>query len=372
MPTHLFNPCNPHDDQVVGWLDQRSGKPCGNCVNVPRAWEIIGVGKSNPGTGSGAGSGTFSITDKTGDGTTDGVSLLSDSFVTVLVAWTPTANAWWQFLSVPIPPKARIAAATLTLTLNAAPQSALDQYFKLTGSPSSSQAEPTAAGWYGLARTASQVTGFVPGTSVTNQAITFDMTAIVQEIVSGSWAANGSLMFFMDGQAPPGGGGGSGVAWKALDSNADLPLTSTSLAVSWISVDPNSYVNCFMGKHVLTRDQVAFANNGGLGCAWGCSIDLTPIGAPHTPGGINLSYTSVTGDGGGDQWFINLDGLPAIGASPPDVAWYKLNAFAFSPIDNRPLRCLTQNTFYREDLLGSGGFPAPGLPDTLLIQPFWP
>jgi hypothetical protein len=371
MPIHVFNPSMPHDDPCVGGLGQVSGQVCGTCRSgIARAWKVTGVGKPNR-TGGSSGSGTFFITDYRGDGYTDGVSALSDSAVTVLVSYAPTASAWFQFPNVPIPKNATVTTATLTLHLQA-PSFGGAQYYTLTGSPSSSQPEPTAAGWYGLPRTTSNLSGSVNTSGLpAGTPFTFDVTAILQEIVTGSWAANGSVLLFMDGVIGGGGGGGGGVAWKALDSNADLPFTQTSLSVSWTTVNADLYIAQFMGDHVLQRSIDDFEDDPFQTCLWNTSIDLSAIGAPFTPGSIKLEWTSVTGDGGGDQWFLILTGLPAIGASPADVAFYKLNAFALGT-DQRPFRCLSQNTFWREDLLGSGNFPVPGLPDSLLVQPFWP
>ena len=367
MPTHLFNPCAPHDDAVNAGVSAQ-GQPCGLCVNVPRAWQVtVGTAPGIPADSSG--SATLFLTDFHQDGDTDGVSQLTDSSITALVAYLPTANSWWQFLNAPIPKAAKITAATLTLTLIGKNSNSADTPYKLTGSPSSSQAEPTAAGWYGLARTTTQVTGIIPFSSTIGTAFTFDVTQIVQEIVRGSWTVNGSLMFFMDGEAPTGGGGGTGVAWHALDSNASLPFTDTSLSVSW-AIDESDYAALFAGTHVLIRDVDAFEDNAATQCQWSCPIDLSSISSPGMEGSIQIIYTSVVGDGGGAQWFLIFAGLPAIGASPADVTVYKLNAFAFSPIDNRPFRCLTQNTFWREDLLGGGNMPPT--PDSVLLQPFWP
>lgn len=365
----------PHDDPCVGFLDQRSGQVCGTCRSgIARAWKVTGAGKPTTGGGGGSGSGTFRITDYRGDGYAEQTGgTVFDSTPDMIVGNagegpTDTLDAWVQFLSVPIPPGATITSATLTLQTSASQGPDLTLNWKLQGSPTSSQSEPADGGYYSLSRTTAQTTGSIAGIGASTN-YTFDATAVVQEIVNGTWAKNGSIMLFLQDNGSPSGGQ---ALFKAMQSGDTPPQPTTSLAVSWTSINGDLYVAQFMGDHLLQRSIPDFQDDPFQACRWETSIDLSAIGSPFTPGSIKLEWTSVEGDGGGDQWFLILAGLPAEGASPPDVAFYKLNAFAFSPIDERPFRCLSPNTFWREDLLGGGNFPVPGLPDSLLVQPFWP
>ncbi len=373
MPIWLFNPSMPHNDPCVGGLDQRSGGVCGTCRSgIAHAWKVTGVAKPN-GTGGTSGSGTFRITDYRGDGFAERGVVTDDNSPNMNVGNggggpTDTMDGWLQFPSVSIPRGATILSATLTLQTNTGQVPGSTLNWKLNGSPSSSQPEPNLSSYYSQPRTQFQTTGTIASLAASTT-YTFDATTIVQEIVKSGWAVNGSIMLFLQDDGSP---AGNQAVFKAMQNGDPSPQPTTMLDVSWTTINADLYVAQFMGDHVLQRSIDAFEDSNEIGCEWQTSIDLSAIGSPFTPGSMSLSWTSVEGDGGGDQWFLQLNGLPPYGAAPGDVAFYKLNAFAFSPIDDRPFRCLSQNTFWREDLLGGGNFPVPGLPDSLLVQPFWP
>ena len=352
----------PHDDPCVGFVDERSGQVCGRCrAGVARAWRVTGIGK---GGSPDLRTTTFQITTYRGDGYVAPPGALVDNSTSILVG--PANGGWTQFQSIPLDPGSVITAATLTITANVSVGSPYN--YSIDASPTSSQTEAIFATFPVIARTAAKITGTLPSTT-SGTAYTFDVKSIVQEILNGSyWARNGSILFFLEPTAS-----GATFSFAALDNDSDLPFSSTTLSITYtVPGIGDAYINCFMGDHLLQRSIPDFQDNLFQACVWGTSIDLSAIGGPGNVGNIKLEWTSVEGDGGGDQWFLVLLGLPALGAAPADVAFYKLNAFAFSPIDNRPFRCLSPNTFWREDLLGGGNFPVPGLPDSLLVQPFWP
>jgi hypothetical protein len=71
--------------------------------------------------------------------------------------------------------------------------------------------------------------------------------------------------------------------------------------------------------------------------------------------------------GGTGPWTVTFYGNTETAPGVDDIEVYSQNAFGFP--DTRPWRCLNPNTLYHTGL-GSGNFDH--MPDSIVVQPFWP
>ncbi len=120
------------------------------------------------------------------------------------------------------------------------------------------------------------------------------------------------------------------------------------------------YAGLFMPQ-VLPRNVALFETDLSEPCQWTIPVNLYPVA------NTQAFYGSMTLVASPTNWSLILVGNPAIGGLPADVAVYNQLHFNF---DSRPFRCLSANTFGLDDSLGSGNFT--GLPQTVVVQPFWP
>ena len=122
----------------------------------------------------------------------------------------------------------------------------------------------------------------------------------------------------------------------------------------------SAYTQLYMAQ-ILRRDLTAF-NNFGHACQWVSLFDLFPVTGSHQFGSIVLLAAGSTG-----PWTVTFTGLDYPDPIPTDIEGYSQQAFGFP--DTRPQRCLNPNTLYHTGL-GSGNFDH--MPDSIVVQPFWP
>ena len=353
MPSalNLFALPAPHGDPTTGFVDQQSGSQCGQCLCAPRYWKLTAVA---PGTTAPT-SLTQYITDFTGDGWVT-TGFVSDSATTIQLG-APNYSTWLQFPATGIAPGATITSATLSLKCAAGNVGNLP--WILYGSPSASQSEPTAANYATLPRTAAATTGTIVNPT-TGTTYTFDATSIVQELVKGSyWTNPGSIMLFLQDN-----GSAIAASFNALDSNANLPFLSTSLAITVAGTGPDPTVQQFLGDFVLQRELEQFTTqrspNGP--CAWYSPVRTTAGGA----GGYWALYFVVLTNlvtGPSTQWYVTANIAP--------FPVNDLNVYDFHSLPpNTLFNCLGPNTFYLD--ADGYGIAYPNFPASVYLEPFWP
>ncbi|MBI3866829.1 MAG: hypothetical protein HY290_33535 [Planctomycetia bacterium] len=135
------------------------------------------------------------------------------------------------------------------------------------------------------------------------------------------------------------------------------------------SLTGDPYADAFLGKQILTRDLRTFPTDTNADCLWVKGIDLTQLnGGTPAFGSIQLIYTSMDsglGTLGNTGWWVIFTGFHTTGF-PTDVEVYG----ALGGDTGRWWKCLKPNTLPRDDSKGGGNFPP--MPDSIVVQPFWP
>lgn len=369
MTVPLGTPAAPHGDPVLGNLGQ--GRPCGTCRACPRYW-LLKTGDLPPASSPPQ---TFTqyFNDFTNDGNVQG-TLAADNG-SAINAGGRNESLWLAFPGIPIPPGSTVTSATLSITCQGASAPTL----KLDAVANANQAEPTGSGYASMPRTAanSLVTlGTIGATTVLN----WDVTAIVQEVISASyWVNGGQIMMLVENT---GQNNAITAQFQALASNAGLPFTATSLTINVGGstgsgpATPDTYQAMFMAQPygtVLQRELTQFASDPAADCQWQSPLtSFSPIGEGLYSAHLWTLFYGTAGSQSINRWYVQATGLPAnAGGSglPADVVIYD-----FLPAPQGELTwfdCLAQNTFYRDD----GNTASSGnllLPTTITLTPFWP
>jgi hypothetical protein len=120
------------------------------------------------------------------------------------------------------------------------------------------------------------------------------------------------------------------------------------------------YTQLFMSQ-ILLRDFPSWTQYP-YTCQWTSIFDLFATTGIHQFGSILLLAGS-----GQLPWTVTFNGNTRTPPGVDDIEVYSQQAFGFP--DTRPWRCLNPNTLYHTGL-GAGNFDH--MPDSILLQPFWP